>query len=294
MKSRALVLGGGGATGNAWLIGIVAGLFDAGLDVTQADLIIGTSAGSTAAAQISGASPGKLLASILSEGPKARTSMVRSSAGTHSTRPVSNLMERTGAVIGAATDATDMRGGMGALLLDLTGIEDAKHSQWRETVAARLPCQRWPDRPLLITAVDAHTGEPIVFDHQSGVKLVDAVAASTAGGFAYRIGDKFYIDGGYRSDVNADLAAGYRRVLVIPPVGPKTRKPLEWGLHLAAEAKELRAHGSRVEVIVPDSASDSAMGIGMNLMDLSSRRPSCEAGYKQGKALAERLGEFWS
>jgi NTE family protein len=42
MNERALVLGGGGATGNAWLIGIIAGLFDAGLDVTDADLIVGT------------------------------------------------------------------------------------------------------------------------------------------------------------------------------------------------------------------------------------------------------------
>jgi len=46
---RALVLGGGGSAGNAWLIGVIVGLFDAGLDVTEGDLIIGTSAGSTAA-----------------------------------------------------------------------------------------------------------------------------------------------------------------------------------------------------------------------------------------------------
>ena len=50
---RALVLGGGGSTGNAWLIGVIAGLFDAGLDVTTPDLTIGTSAGSTAAARYS-------------------------------------------------------------------------------------------------------------------------------------------------------------------------------------------------------------------------------------------------
>ena len=42
---RALVLHGGGSAGNAWEIGVIAGLFDAGLDVTEADLIIGTSAG---------------------------------------------------------------------------------------------------------------------------------------------------------------------------------------------------------------------------------------------------------
>jgi len=52
--TRALVLGGGGSAGNAWLIGIVAGLAEAGLDVTDAELIVGTSAGSTAAAQLTG------------------------------------------------------------------------------------------------------------------------------------------------------------------------------------------------------------------------------------------------
>src|SRR3954447_17435414 len=62
---RALVLGGGGSTGNAWLIGVIAGLSDAGLDVTEADLTIGTSAGSTAAAQIAGATPAELFAATV-------------------------------------------------------------------------------------------------------------------------------------------------------------------------------------------------------------------------------------
>ena len=71
--STALVLGGGGSTGNAWLIGVIAGLFDAGLDVTTADLTIGTSAGSTAAAQLAGATPTELLAAILAAAPQQRT-----------------------------------------------------------------------------------------------------------------------------------------------------------------------------------------------------------------------------
>lgn len=53
----ALVLGGGGSTGNAWLIGVIAGLYEAGLNVTEPDLTIGTSAGSTAAAALAGSSP---------------------------------------------------------------------------------------------------------------------------------------------------------------------------------------------------------------------------------------------
>lgn len=77
----ALVLGGGGSTGNAWLIGVIAGLFDAGLDVTQADLTIGTSAGSTAAAQPAGATPTELRAAILPAAPRQRSGPVGSDRG---------------------------------------------------------------------------------------------------------------------------------------------------------------------------------------------------------------------
>src|SRR3984957_6064896 len=74
---RALVLHGGGSAGNAWEIGVIAGLFDAGLDVTEADLIIGTSAGSTAAAQVtSGTRASDLLAGILAAAPPPRTGQV--------------------------------------------------------------------------------------------------------------------------------------------------------------------------------------------------------------------------
>src|ERR1700677_148088 len=47
-----LVLGGGGVAGIAWITGLLAGLADAGHDVTGVDLIVGTSAGSTVGAQL--------------------------------------------------------------------------------------------------------------------------------------------------------------------------------------------------------------------------------------------------
>src|SRR5215204_1796075 len=275
---RALVLGGGGSTGKAWLIGVVAGLFDAGLDVTEADLTIGTSAGSTAAAQIAGATPPELLAAILAAAPQQRTGPVGSNRGRVPIRPVADHLERTSRIIAAAEDAADMRRRMGAAALELDAASDGSWStQWRATVGARLPSQRWPQRTVLITAVDAHTGEPVVFDRHSGVDLVDAVAASTANGPAYSIGDSRYIDGGYRrSSENADLAAGYGRVLVLSPLGGRSRAPLEWGMHLAAQVDELRARGSRVETILPDSNSRDASG--SNLMDPSTRPPAARAG----------------
>jgi NTE family protein len=297
MRERALILSGGGASGNAWLIGVVAGLFDAGLDVTETDLIIGTSAGSTAAAQITGATPTQLLAEILSAVPPARPGPIRADGGRLPIGPVANHMEIIGGIIGAAADAPDMRRRLGAAALEMDAASDgSRQRQWRSAVAARLPSEHWPQRKMLITAVDAHTGEPVVFDRDCGVELVDAIAASCTNGFGvppYRIGDHRYIDGGYRANENADLAAGYARVLVLSPFGGRSLHPLGWGTHLAAQADELRARGSRVETIFPDSNSQNALGDGMKVMELSRRRPSAQAGYTQGGTLAVQLTEFW-
>lgn len=186
-----------------------------------------------------------------------------------------------------------MRRRMGAAALEMDAASEGfRQTRWRATVAARLPSQHWPERMVLIVAVDAHTGEPVVFDRHSGVDLVDAVAASTSNSYAYGIGDNRYINGGYRrSSENADLPAGYARVLVLSPFGGRSRYPLEWGMHLAAQVDELRARGSRVETIFPDS--DSEHMFGANAMDLSLRPPAARAGYDQGRALAEQLTEFW-
>jgi NTE family protein len=291
MRERALVLGGGGSAGNAWLIGVIAGLFDGGLDVTKADLIIGTSAGSTAAAQITSASPTQLLAAMLS----AASPPQAAAGGRVPMSPAANHMEITSRIIADAEDAADMRRRMGAAALDMDRAPDGSgQTQWRDVVAARLPSQHWPEQLLRITAVDAHTGEPVVFDRHSGIDLVDAVAASTSNGFGvppYRIGDKRYIDGGYRRNENADLAAGYARVLVLSPLSGRSRHPPEWGMQLAAQVDQLRAGGSSVETICPDG--DSLKAFGANMMDLSTRLPAAKAGYNQGRGLAEQLADFW-
>lgn len=290
-RERALVLGGGGSTGNAWLLGVVAGLFDGGLDVTTADLTVGTSAGSTAAAQLTGATPGELYAAALIAPPSAgpRTAAPQP----HSARPVTDHMERTRRIIEAAEGPADLRRRLGAMSLDLPGSsDDAVQERWQATVAARLPAQTWPERTVLLTAVDAVTGEPAVFDRNSGVGLADAVAASCSSGFAYRIGSGRYIDGGYRAGAeNADLAAGYARVLVLSPFGGRSRTPADWGLDLATQVAELRAGGSRVETIFPEPDAEHLFGV--NAMDASKRPAAARAGHAQGLTLANRLGAFW-
>lgn len=153
---------------------------------------------------------------------------------------------------------------------------------------------------MIVTAVDAHTGELAAFDRDSGVDLVDAVAASAAlPGLVPTVsisGDR-YIDGGVRSADNADLASGYANVVVLSPLGGRSRtepgqfeglrRAPEWRKDLASQGEDIRRQGSRVEVITPDAVSRAAMGT--NLMDLATRIPTARAGFAQGKQEAARL-----
>ncbi|NUU05479.1 patatin-like phospholipase family protein [Leifsonia sp. C5G2] len=281
---RALVLGGGGSTGNAWLIGVIAGLFEAGVDVTGADLLVGTSAGATAAAQVAGAAPAELYAQALTPVP-ARPPAPPATDG----RPTG--VQRVQAVIDASTGMDDMRRRMSAAALELDAASDGAWSErWRSIVAARLPVQEWPERRILITAVDARTAEPVVFDRDSGVGLAEAVAASTSSAQPLRIGDERYLDGGYRVNAeNADLAAGYDRVLVLSPFNGRSLAPASWGTHLAAQVDALRAAGSRVEVIGPESEALH----GANAMDASLRPAAARAGHARGVALAPVVAALW-
>jgi NTE family protein len=292
-SGTALVLAGAGAAGNAWELGLIAALSDAGVDVTDADLIIGTSAGSTVAAQItSGTLPADLYAAILAEVPLAQRAKLGSDRG-HGQLSRPNYMEWSNKIIGSAADAPDMRRRMGAASLEMDASDGSGQTRWRDIVAARLPSHHWPQQPVLITAVDAHTGEPVVFDRHSGIGLVDAVAASTSNGFGgpYRIGDNRYISGGYRRSENADLAAGYARVLVLSPFGGRSRMPREWGMDLATQVSELRAAGSAVETVFPDAGAGDVFDA--NALDPSTRLPAARGGYDQGRALAGQLTEFW-
>jgi NTE family protein len=300
VQNVALVLGGGGAAGNAWEIGIIAGLAEAGLGMTEAtDLVVGTSAGATAAAQVrSGIPPAELLASVLS--PPVQP--VGQNRERSPSLPMATVFERMRAIGAAATSAADLQRAMGAFGLESDSILGPGAGQRRAMVAARLPRREWPERPMIVVAVNAHTGELAVFDRDSGVELVDAVTASTAlPGLVptVSINGARYIDGGVRSPDNADLASGYANVVVLSPLGGRSqtppeagqfeglRRPPEWGTDLASQVEGLRKQGSRVEVITPDADSRAAMGT--NQMDPGTRIPAARAGFAQGKQEATRV-----
>jgi NTE family protein len=295
--NAALVLGGGGAAGQAWQIGVIAGLAEAGLDLPEAaDLVIGTSSGGTTAAWVrSGIPPAELFDSVLSE----PTRPIGQSRNRPPSQPTA-LFERLRAIGAAATSAADLQRALGAFGLESDAdFPPGTAERRRAMVAARLPRHQWPDRPMIVVALDAHTGELAALDRDSGVDLVDAVTAGTAlpgGTPTVSLNGNSYINGGVRSAENADLASGYANVVVLSPFGGRSG-PLPEGQFeglrrfpdsdLASQVETLRKQGSRVEVITPDTDSRAAMGT--DQMDLATRIPAARAGFAQGRQEAARV-----
>jgi NTE family protein len=279
MEEKALVLGGGGVTGIAWEIGILAGLAERGIDLTDAHLVVGTSAGSVVGVDVrSGAAIADLYAA--------------------QTQPpgASEIFARMGPIIMAKyvgamvfTRKPEVaRARVGALALRArTESEEAR----RRVIESRLPTFEWPASKLQITAVDAASGTFTVFDAASGVRLLDAVGASCAVPGIWppvTIDGRRYVDGGMRSAANADLAAGYQRVVVIAPIaqGFGTMESV------AVQATKLAESGAKVAVIKPDKAAMKA--IGRNVLDPARRPDAARAGHAQAASVAAEISAIWS
>ena len=278
-QRTALVLGGGGITGIAWEIGVLAGLAEAGVDLTGADLVVGTSAGSVVGAQLtSGADLEALFARQL-EPP----------TGERAARMTRAALARYGwAVLRSRGDDVVFRRRVGALALaaEQAGLTPTEQERL-DVIGSRLVSRAWPDRDLRITTVDAQTGEFRVLDRTSGVPLLQAVAASCAVPGVYppvTIDGRRYVDGGMRSAANADLAEGCDRVVVLAPI-PRGIGPL------ASVDAQVTGMVARVAVISPDEASRRA--IGRNVLDPAARAGSARAGRAQAADVAAQVSEAW-
>ncbi len=285
MTKRALVLGGGGTVGIAWETGVLNGLRNAGVDVTNADLIIGTSAGSVVSTQVALGMPldGLLAAQVP---PLDETQ----------DRPVAvdpQYFATVAQKLALAQSVTsELLTEIGTLALSAPTGDEAEYLQ-RFELLHNAP---WPERRLVITVVDAQNGEFRALDRESGAPLQAAVASSCAvpGIFPpVTIGGRRYIDGGMRSGTNADVAQGYDAVLIIAPIGsqaegmgPGAQRDME------REIAQLREAGSLVDVIVPDQETLDVFGV--NLMDTTRRIEAAQTGVRQGAIAAETVRAMWN
>ena len=278
-QRTALVLGGGGITGIAWQIGVLAGLAEAGVDLTGADLVVGTSAGSVVGAQVTGGADLEVLFARQLEPPTEERAARMTRAA---------LARYAWAVLRSRGDDVGFRRRVGALALaaEQAGLTPTERERL-DVISSRLVSRKWPDRDLRITAVDAQTGEFRVLDRTSGVPLLQAVAASCAVPGVYppvTIDGRRYVDGGIRSAANADLAGGCDRVVVLAPI-PRGGGPL------ASVDAQVTGMVARVAVVSPDEASRRA--IGRNVLDPAARAGSARAGRAQAAGVAAEVAEAW-
>ena len=275
MGGVALVLGGGGPVGGAWLTGVLAGLADAGVDLARADVVIGTSAGAVFGTRLAhGEPPRELYERQLTGADRLLLDVTTAQtlrflwAALGSRDPERSIRRLGRAALGA-------RSGADALTLVrqvLRGAED------------------WPARDLRLAAVNARTGVVATHGSDSGLTMVEAVAASCAvplvlapvAGAGQR-----WMDGGTRSTANLQLARGYERVLAVAPVDTAV------GPHPSAsrQANGLTAEGAAVSLLIPDAASSPAMG--RDLTSDAHRMAAALAGHAQATKAAEAVGAAW-
>ena len=298
--TRALVLSGGGTVGIAWQTGLAAGLATKGVDLREADLVVGTSAGSAVGARLA---LGRDMVEATEE--IRRQPIARPSDPAASPDPGeavgAEMAERMAALVqvmsesAASSEPFESRmAAIGAVALAVDAVPEEAFVSFFADLAG----EPFPDG-FRCTAVDAHHGEFRVWEASSGVALDRAVASSCAvpGIFApITIDGRRYLDGGMRSVTNADLAVGHDTVLIVTLAGRIARGPENALTTRMREQEEhehsvLRDGGAQVETIGPDD--DAAAAMGVNLMDPQLVPAAAEAGFRQGQATAASIAELW-
>ncbi len=277
---RALVLAGGGLAGIAWETGILRGIADESPATARAllesDVLVGTSAGSTVAAQLGS---GHGLDALFDAQTAPSSAELNPGVGVDEITElfVTAMMQPN------ATTAEKLQK-VGAVALSTATVAEPVR---RDVIAHRLPSHDWPARVLRISAIDTATGELVAFDRTSGVGLIDAVAASCAVPGVWppvTIGGRRYMDGGVGSSVNLALAGDCDVAVVLVPSGRSAPSPFGGGA-----AEEVAAFRSAFGVFADD---ESLAAFGANPLDPACRIPSALAGRAQGRRVAAEVADF--
>lgn len=272
-NNKALVLGGGGITGMAWEAGVLAGLNDHDIDVSTADAIIGTSAGSFIGAILANQVDMK---SYYLELPSQMSTEDRGSLSSDLYRLWQNAF-----VVGRDNPAK-----VGQMLGDIIYTHPSKMPLDRRmhAVRQRLGNVGWSNN-LLVTAINAKSGQLATFNKESHIPLEEAVAASGAvpGLWPHvHLLNQDWIDGGMVSPANALVAKDYKNIMIIAPLAdgygqlPSVKE----------DAKVLSEH-SDVLTITPNSESQKA--IGQNIYSPDNLINIGHTGYEQGIHIAKEI-----
>jgi NTE family protein len=287
---RALVLGGGGPVGVGWQSGLIAGLAGEGVVLGDADLVVGTSAGSIVGSWLALQMDLTALVTSVSQPLAIRSGAIGST---------DDLLSAWADAMARALTPQAQRTELGKLALAAQTVEESVFVG--ADVFAKLEGREWP-APFRCTAIDAHTGALAVWDRQAGVPLPRGVASSCSvpGVFPpITIGARRYMDGGMRTPLNADLAAGHDTVIAVSCLAMALPEGLSdpvfdaMSRQVTAELAAVRDSGAALELIVPGQEFLDISGWGANLMDPGLAAVAYQAGFRQAAADAARLRAAW-
>jgi NTE family protein len=294
-RQRGIAFGGGGEWFVAWTLSFLATAKRHGVDLGSADITIGTSAGSIVGAFLSDDRlwRGTTEMDILASHPALLARMVRTSTGHASQR-------RAAEVLAEATSterASVIEIGRAAM-----ASRNAPVDGYERSLRLMLGRGDWPSPAHHVTAVDCYTGERIVIDHQSGIPIATACAASSSlpgvNGPVW-LGDRYCMDGGIgTSSTHADLLAGVERAVIFSMMSLTSQQAAaltgSFGfaerLHPGTaqrEADDLASAGTRTLLVAanPDPEID--------FMDPAQLAGAIDDGRARAASLIEDLAAVW-
>lgn len=297
----ALVLGGGGVLGEAWMMGVLSGIEDAaGIDMRRCEYFVGTSAGAIVAANlVAGRSPRR---------PDPLPERAEEPPAPEAPDEPANRLAAAGAEAArvAGSWATAAAGTFAPLAL---GLATPGGALMRGALLRRLPRPRETldrlrdhiaelgarfDGRLRVTTVERDSGRRVVFGSPGAPRasVADAVTASCTIPWLFaplEINGREYVDGGVWSPTNLDRAPVGRGadVLCLNPTASLQGTNDMIGVFRRAsrsaagiETLALRRRGAHVRTFAPSVSCAEEMGL--NLMDRSRARRVLAAGYGQG------------
>lgn len=297
-----LVLGGGGVLGEAWMMGVLAGIEEVtGFDLRRCEYFVGTSAGSIVASHL-----------VAGDSPR-RPASVATDPGEAASEPAWTLAadgleaaRRAGAwALAAAASFAPLALGLaapGGALMRRALLDRLPRPRERldrlQAEIARLGARF--DGRLRVVAVDRGTGRRVVFGSPGAppATVAEAVAASCTIPWLFapvEIGGRDYVDGGVWSPTNMDAAPAGRgaQVLCLNPTATIAGSSSVFALFrsvsrsaAAVEELVLRQRGASVQRVAPSAECAAAMGA--NLMDGARRERTLAGGYRQGVLLARQ------
>jgi len=308
MRTRpdVLVLGGGGVLGEAWMMGVLAGIEDGtGFDMRDCESFVGTSAGAIVAAHLVAGRPPRRPSAVGTELEVGLTQASRglAVAALAAARRAGSFALAAGSTFAPLALGIAAPGGAVLRSLLLRGLPRppdtlAQLRHQIEESAARF------DGRLRVTAVDRRSGRRVVFGSPGAPRasVAAAVEASCTVPWLFapvEIGGREYVDGGVWSPTNLDAAPAGRdtHVLCLNPTASlaATHAALAVIRNVArtavsVEGLALRRRGAAVKTIAPNAECAAAMG--SNYMAQEPRTRVLDAGYRQGLLIAADAGRW--